>query len=87
MFEVASSPISTMSVHTLSAPVLRASLGQIVDAPGFAAANPHLSAQQTAGIRHNNWPACPVFTPYAITHHGYSQSKIQLFAIPIQTAC
>jgi len=75
MFQHVPPPEFKMSVNNLSAPVLRASLGQIVDAPGFVAANPHLSAQQRAGIRQNNWPACPVFTPYAITHHGYSQSK------------
>ena len=65
-----------MSVHDLSAAQLRAAILQLVSSPGFGPNNPQLSAAETAAIRTGVWPAKkPVFTPYAITHHGYSQSK------------
>lgn len=64
-----------MSVQGLSAQQLRAAIHQILSSPGFGPANPHLSAAEIAAIDHGTWPAKPVFTPYAITHHDYSQSK------------
>lgn len=64
-----------MAVERLPRPVLDAALQQIVSAPGFRPANPHLSAQQVAAIARGQWPQEPVFTPYANTHHGYSQSQ------------
>jgi hypothetical protein len=64
-----------MSVSRLSAADLSAAVRQLTAAPGFGPANPHLSAAEVAAIATGVWPAGPVFTPYAITHHGYSQSK------------
>jgi hypothetical protein len=75
--------LGTMSVNTLGPAALAAALRQIVNAPGFAAANPHLSAATAAAITLGQWPNTPVFTPYAITHHGYSQSKYPLTGVTL----
>lgn len=64
-----------MSVSGLSAQQLSAAVAQLVSSPGFGPANPHLTAAEVAAIAAGAWPDGPVFTPYAITHHGYSQSK------------
>jgi hypothetical protein len=64
----------TMSVGNLSPAQLRAAMQQLVSSPGFGLANHHLSAAEISAIPNGTWPQRPVFTPYAITHHGYSQS-------------
>jgi len=53
----------------------RAAVAQIVDSANFAGSNPHLSAATIAAIKQGTWPDEPVFSPYAETHDGYSQSK------------
>jgi hypothetical protein len=65
-----------MAVESLSAAQLSAAIRQLVSSPGFGPANPHLSLAEISAIPNGTWPQKPVFTPYAITHHGYSQSKI-----------
>jgi len=64
-----------MSVSSLSDADLASAIRQIVAAPGFAPANPHLSVAQRQAIASGQWPNEPVFTPYAVTHHGYSQIR------------
>jgi hypothetical protein len=65
----------TMSVQSLSAGAVASAVRQIVNAPNFRSANSHLSAAEVDAIVTRQWPLKPVFTPYAITHHGYSQSQ------------
>jgi len=65
-----------MSVENLSAEQLRAAIRRLLSSPGFGPANAHLSAAEISAIPNGTWPPKPVFTPYAITHHGYSQSKL-----------
>lgn len=65
-----------MAVESLSRAALDAALVQLTASEGFRPANRHLSAAQIAGIAVGQWPNVPVFTPYANTHHGYSQSKV-----------
>jgi hypothetical protein len=50
---------------------------QILNNPNFNAANPHLDDNELAWLRDDLiWPEnTPVFSPYAITHNGYSQSR------------
>ena len=64
-----------MSVELLSAASLAAAVRQMLAAPGFAGANPHLAPADRAAITAGVWPDVPVFSPYAITHNGYSQSQ------------
>jgi len=67
-----------MSVESLTAAQLHAAVAQITSAPNFAAANPHLSALEIVNIRQSVWPRQkPVFTPYAVTHSGYSQIRFE----------
>jgi hypothetical protein len=70
-----------MSVANLSAADLALAVDQIVRSPAFAGRNLHLSAAELAALRQNPplWPIVPVFSPYAITHDGYSQSESTLF--------
>lgn len=70
-----------MAVHSLSPAARSAAIKQVVDSAGFGPANPHLSAAATIAITNGQWPNEPVFTPYAITHHGYSQSKFLKLAL------
>ncbi len=70
-----------MAVETLARAELEAALRQITSSAGFRPANQHLSGQQIAAIALGQWPNVPVFTPYAITHHGYSQSMCLLPSI------
>lgn len=69
-----------MSVHLLSAADVQAAIRQLVENPNFRAANRHLSAMEARAILGGQWPQKPVFTPYASTHHGYSQSKLNVHA-------
>ena len=64
-----------MSVQALSEAQLGACLAQMVSNANFRDANPHLTGAQIRDIGRGVWPATPVFSPYAATHHGYSQSK------------
>ena len=50
---------------------------QMVRSSGFGEANPHLSAGDVARLRLGRpvWPDCPVYSPYAVTHDGYSQIR------------
>lgn len=47
----------------------------------FAQVNPQLSAQQINILKTSAadgviiWPTTPVLSPYAVTHHGYSQIR------------
>jgi len=65
----------TMSVEKLSTEEISAALRQIMSAPAFQQNNPGLSPAEISAILNGIWPSSPVFTPYAYTHHGYSQSK------------
>ena len=67
--------LQDMSVENLSADDVSAALRQIISAPAFRPRNPHLSATEVAAILRGQWPNKPVFTPYAFTHHGYSQGR------------
>lgn len=44
----------------------------------FRSSNPHLSEQQIFNIKRNQWPNLPVYSPYAITHDGYSQITLRV---------
>jgi hypothetical protein len=68
-----------MSVFNLSIQDLQNAVRQLVATPGFRPANTHLTATEINSIGAGVWPVDkPVFTPYACTHHGYSQSKTSL---------
>src|SRR2546421_6752880 len=62
-----------MAVESLSTEEISAALRQIVSAPAFRQNNPGLSPAEISAILNGVWPSSPVFTPYAHTHHGYSQ--------------
>jgi hypothetical protein len=65
------------NVNNLSENAARAAAKQIVNNQGFAGANPHLTAAQIDAIQGGlDWPNdVPVFSPFAITHNGYSQVR------------
>lgn len=66
-----------MSVLELSPEQLILGLVQLTTSPKFFGNNSHLTPEELAGMLLDPplWPTKPVFTPYALTHHGYSQSK------------
>ena len=66
-----------MAVESLSPAELHAGIRQLISAPQFAIRNPHLGEDDMAGLLSNPliWPTSPVFSPYATTHHGYSQTR------------
>jgi hypothetical protein len=68
-----------MSVETLSPADLTGALRQIISNTKFLEYNPHLTPQDTVNILSGRWPATPVFSPYASTHDGYSQSTSNQF--------
>ena len=50
-------------------------VAQLTHSDTFDRKNPHLSEAQILAIRRGEWPDLPVFSPYAQTKSGYSQSK------------
>jgi hypothetical protein len=78
---------STMSVQALSAEQARVIQAQIFCNSNFRTANSHLTpAELTALLTRTVWPDKPVFSPYARTHHGYSQGKFLHFAFIFKPA-
>lgn len=67
-----------MSVQLLSPADLTGALRQLISNTNFIFINPHLTPQEINNIPSGRWPATPVFSPYATTHDGYSQSKFFL---------
>ena len=69
-----------MSVNQLSEQQKLAAVKQLVNSATFKAANPHLSSDQLKRLQDSlDWPSQkPVYSPYAKTHDGYSQSKSKI---------
>jgi len=63
--------------NTLSANQLTEAVKQILNSRGFDNANPHLTSAEINRLRRDlEWPSLkPVFSPYAVTHNGYSQGE------------
>jgi len=65
-----------MAAITPTAQQLSSVVRQILAAPKFRLANPHLTDEEVADLRrYLRWPRKPVFTPYAETKSGYSQVR------------
>jgi hypothetical protein len=66
-----------MSVLNLSPAQLLEAVKQIQSSTGFASANPHLTPHEMERLQRSppQWPASPVFSPFATTHDGYSQVR------------
>lgn len=75
--KIFSSPTASMSVSALPTNALTQAVHQLICAPDFIANNAHLSPAERLALHRVPpvWPACPVFSPYASTHDGYSQSQ------------
>jgi hypothetical protein len=71
------SPVSKMSVLRLSPAEILEAVYQIFTNPTFRTANTHLTEAELVGIFSlpPQWPASPVFSPFATTHDGYSQIR------------
>lgn len=65
-----------MSVEDLSQEECINALTQLCNNSNFDSSNPHLSQTQISRIRQNHWPNLPVYSPYSITHNGYSQIRL-----------
>jgi hypothetical protein len=62
---------------------LSQAVSQIFDSQKFWKVNSHVPEAERAQVRrnavqHRQWPPYPLFSPYAPTHDGYSQSKSHL---------
>lgn len=69
-----------MSIASLSAADLEDAIHRLVKHKNFDLRNQHLSRDQRSRLLASppDWPHRPVFSPYAMTHHGYSQSTVLL---------
>lgn len=65
-----------MSVDSLGPQDIEDAIHRLAAHKNFERANPHLTLAHRMGILASPpvWPRCPVFSPYAATHHGYTQS-------------
>ena len=68
-----------MSVNSLSQLEAIEAIHIMVRNINFAKVNEHLSMTEILGLKTKIiiWPNCPVFSPYAVTHNGYSQVRYQ----------
>jgi hypothetical protein len=76
--------MATAKLNNFSLQQLSQAVGQIVSADKFWLANSHVPVAERARVRqnvieHRQWPDYPLFSPYAKTHDGYSQSKFTIF--------
>lgn len=72
--------MATAKLNNFTFQQLSEAVGQIFSSERFWTVNAHVPAAERAQVRHNvvtsaTWPAYPLFSPYAATHDGYSQSK------------
>ncbi|KAJ5820552.1 hypothetical protein N7474_006143 [Penicillium riverlandense] len=67
-----------MAVHLLATTRLTEAVRQLILSQHFPRHNQHLTEQEYGGLLAVPpiWPASPVFSPYAVTHGGYSQVRI-----------
>ncbi|KAK9326692.1 hypothetical protein V1520DRAFT_350767 [Lipomyces starkeyi] len=68
-----------MSVHSLDIGDIIDSIHRLVKSDAFIKANSHLTSSDICNLLQSPpvWPHSPVFSPFATTHHGYSQIKIR----------
>lgn len=76
--------MATAKLNNFSFVQLSQAVGQIFDSPKFWTVNSHVPFAQRWQVRNNavrnrQWPSYPLFSPYAATHDGYSQSKSTIF--------
>lgn len=77
-----------MAAERLSNAELKGAIRQIINSAAFVANNSHLTSAELSRLRADppQWPLPPVFTPFALTHHGYSQSMMEKHALDIPVA-
>lgn len=79
--------MSTAILNNLTRVQLTKAVRQIVDSVKFWDKNSHVPYQHQAHLRSEilvgRWPDFPLFSPYAITHDGYSQG-MSFHPIPLQ---
>ena len=72
--------MATVKLNGFTRVELTEAVAQILNSDKFWTVNSHILVPQRAAIKDNilrtgTWPAVPVFSPYAKTHDGYSQSE------------
>jgi hypothetical protein len=72
--------MATAKLNGFTRAELTEAVAQILNSGKFWVANSHIPAPSRAAIKDNilrngAWPPVPVFSPYAKTHDGYSQSE------------
>ncbi len=76
---MASSNLAAGQLNSMSRAQLTQAVRQVLDSKNFWDRNHHVPVNQRQAVRGNilngNWPNYPIFSPYAATHDGYSQSK------------
>jgi hypothetical protein len=77
--------MATVQLNMLSRAQLNQAVQQIIDSRHFWARNSHIQITERARVRaeiiQGQWPDFPVFSPYAATHDGYSQSKFTVIIL------
>jgi glutaredoxin-related protein len=81
--------MATAKLNNFTFQQLSQAVSQIFGADKFWTVNSHVPVADRARIRqnvieHRQWPAFPLFSPYANTHDGYSQSKYRYLFDSIQ---
>lgn len=69
--------MSLGDVNNLNFGDCRAAVQQVFNSANFVRYNPHLSPAERFALTQDpvRWPLKPVFSPFATTHHGYSQVR------------